>query len=221
MERPLLRDYWDRFYAKPHPELREPSGFARFCAALLPVDASVFELGCGTGRDALFFARNGFAVTACDQSTTAIEQLSAFVSSNDGWPIPPRFFVRRFEDLDDDAAHDVIYSRFTLHAVDATTASQTLRWAHRNLRPGGRLFIEARTVKDARYGTGEACGPDAFLQDGHYRRFVRAEQLAAELAEIGFDLAQLTEGNGMATFGSDDPVVVRAVASRPEYPSGH
>jgi len=210
----LFRDYWDQFYAKPHPELRDPSAFARFCMDQIPAKGSLFELGCGNGRDALYFARNGLAVTACDQSATAIERLAGVAASRDGWPTPPRFIVRRFEELADDGLQDVIYSRFTLHTVDAPTASRTLRWAHRNLRPGGHLFIEARTVLDDLYGVGEEMGRDAFFQDGHYRRFVRADELAAELAEVGFDVRHVVEGKGMAKFGSDDPVVVRAVAGR-------
>ena len=55
---------------------------------------------------------------------------------------------------------------------------------------------------------------DAYIHDGHYRRFVRAEELTAELEALGFAIDQLVESDGMATFGSDDPVVVRAVASR-------
>ena len=214
VEDTLFRDYWDEFYAKPHPELQDPSDFARFCKDLIPDHSSVFELGCGNGRDALFLARQGLAVSACDQSTTAIERLTGIVAARDGWTVPPRFFVQRFEDLVDGDPLDVIYSRFTLHTVDAPTASRTLRWAHRNLRPGGQLLIEARTVRDDLYGLGEASGRDAYIHDGHYRRFVRTDELAAELAEVGFDVSQIHEDKGMAIFGSDDPVVVRAVANR-------
>ena len=210
----MFRDYWDRFYAKPHPELQEPSPFARFCLDKIPADGVLFELGCGNGRDALYFARNGVTVTACDQSTTAIERLTAIVASSDGWRVAPRFIVRRFEDLADDGPYAVIYSRFTLHTVDGPTASDALRWAHRNLASGGSLLIEARTVKDALHGMGEPAGRDAYIHDGHYRRFVRTEELTEELEALGFAIDQVVEGNGMATFGSDDPVVVRAVASR-------
>jgi SAM-dependent methyltransferase len=210
----LYRDYWDQFYAKPHPELQDPSPFARFCLAHTAGDSVLVELGCGNGRDALFFARNGLTVTAYDQSTTAIERLRGVASSSDVWVVAPRFIVKRFEDLVDDGRCDVVYSRFTLHTVDAPVASQTLRWAFRNLRPAGQIFIEARTVKDDLYARGEPAGRDAFIHDGHYRRFIRTEELSAELEDIGFVVDELVEADGLATFGADDPVVVRAVASR-------
>lgn len=210
----LFRDYWDDFYAKPHPELREPSPFARFCLERIPAQSALFELGCGNGRDALYFARSGLSVTACDQSATAIERLEDVVSATNGWLVPPRFIVKRFEDLADDGPRDVVYSRFTLHTVDAPTATQMAHWAHRNLRPGGQFHIEARTVKDDLYGKGEPAGRDAYLHDGHYRRFVRSDELAAELTGLGFGVDELIESNGLAKFGADDPVVVRVVATR-------
>ena len=210
----MYRDYWDQFYARPHPELREPSPFARFCLERMASGSELFELGCGNGRDALFFARQGIAVTACDQSKTAIEHLQEVAASNNGWFVPPSFIVKRFEDLVDGGPRDVVYSRFTLHTVDARTASQMLGWAYRNLRTQGQLFVEARTVRDELCGKGESAGRDAFIHDGHYRRFVRTDELTAELETIGFAVRELVEGRGLATFGADDPVVVRAIAVR-------
>lgn len=207
-------EYWDHFYEQPHPEIREPSPFARFCAPLIGDGATLFELGCGNGRDALYFARRGISVTACDQSHTAVDHLDEAVAAGNGWTTPPRFIVRRFEELTDGDPWEVVYSRFTLHTVDASTASRTLRWAFRNLRPEGRLLVEARTVKDELYGQGEPSGRDAFIHDGHYRRFVRTEELTAELSEIGFDLDEVVEAAGLATFGTSDPVVVRTIARR-------
>jgi SAM-dependent methyltransferase len=211
----LFRDYWDHFYADPHPELAGPSPFAEFCLQHLPAQSSVFELGCGNGRDALYFAEHGMAVTACDQSATAIERLIGAASRDRAaWVVRPTFVQSRFEDLSDNGPWDAVYSRFTLHAVNQEAGSQMLRWAHRNLRPGGNLFVEARTVNGSLFGVGEPAGRDAFIHDGHYRRFVRAEEIAAELSAIGFEIRSLVEGAGMARFGADDPVVVRAVAAR-------
>ena len=214
----MFRDYWDHFYAEAHPDLREPSQFARFCIGRITPRSTLFELGCGNGRDALFFARNGMAVTACDQSSTAIEELSVVASETDGWVVQPRFLRSRFEDLPDLGPVDVVYSRFTLHAISSDIASGALRWSWRNLRDDGTLFAEARTVNGDLYGVGEPAGRDAYIQDGHFRRFIRANELADELSRIGFRIDQLVEGTGLAVHGTDDPMVVRIVASRRSSP---
>jgi hypothetical protein len=89
-----------------------------------------------------------------------------------------------------------------------------LRWASRNLRPGGRLFAEARSVRGSLYGKGRPAGRDAFVQDGHYRRFIRADELQEEIVRLGFRVDELVEAGGLAIHGNDDPVVIRALATR-------
>jgi Tellurite resistance protein TehB. len=210
----LYRDYWNEFYAKPHPELQEPTPFARYCLERLEPGSRLFELGCGNGRDALFFARHGLVITACDQSVTAIERLNGIVAGHDDWPTPPRFMVSTFDELTSHGLLDAAYSRFTLHAVDAPTATRLLNWSFDNTRLGGKLFIEARTVNGDLYGVGEPAGRDAYVHDGHYRRFIRVEELIVELTSIGFHLDEWMESSGMAVFGADDPVVARIVAIR-------
>jgi ubiquinone/menaquinone biosynthesis C-methylase UbiE len=45
--------------------------------SLFPSGSRILELNCGTGEDALFLARNGFTVTACDASPRMIETARA------------------------------------------------------------------------------------------------------------------------------------------------
>jgi len=120
------------------------------------------------------------------------------------------------EHLDDRHARDLdaVYMRFVLHAVKAEIASAGLRWAFRNLRPNGRLYVEARSVRGALYGKGQPAGRDAFIHDGHYRRFIRLDELRDEIAEIGFRLDELVEADGLARHGDDNPVVIRVFATR-------
>jgi hypothetical protein len=120
------------------------------------------------------------------------------------------------EDLDDRHAGDLdaVYMRFVLHAVPGEVASAGLRWASKNVRSGGRLLVEARSVRGAQYGTGRPAGRDAFIQDGHYRRFIRADELRDEIVGIGFRIDELVEADGLAVRGVDDPVVIRVFATR-------
>lgn len=206
--------YWDRFYERPHFDLVEPSSFARLCASLLSRDGSVFEIGCGNGRDALYMARSGLRVFASDPSHTALAEVRSRMQ-REPFPHRPRLVARPMEDLDDRHAGDLdaVYMRFVLHAVTTEVASAGLRWASRNLRADGRLFIEARSVRGSLYGKGPPAGRDAFVHDGHYRRFIRADELRDEIVGIGFRVDELVEADGLAVRDGDDPVVIRAFAT--------
>ncbi len=70
-------------------------------------------------------------------------------------------------------------------------------------------------MRGSLYGKGRPVGRDAFIQDGHYRRFIQLDELRDEIAEIGLRVDDIVEDDGLAIHGSDDPVVIRAFATRP------
>jgi len=183
--------------------------------ALLSRDDSVFEVGCGNGRDTFFMARSDLRVFASDPSTVALAEVRSRIE-RESFPHRPRLVACPMENLDDRHAGDLdaIYMRFVLHAVTAEVASAGLRWASRNLRPDGRLFAEARSVRGSLYGKGWSAGRDAFIQDGHYRRFIRADEFRDEIVGIGFRVDELVEASGLAVRDDDDPVVIRAFATQ-------
>ena len=66
--------FWDRRYAQARLYGTEPTSAARQLARLFRQEqvTSVLEAGCGSGRDALFYAREGFTVTGLDISAHAL-----------------------------------------------------------------------------------------------------------------------------------------------------
>lgn len=66
--------YWDQYY-KNHLCPEEPSLFAQYVATLVEPGRRMIELGCGNGRDAVYFASRGLDVVALDTSKTAIAEL--------------------------------------------------------------------------------------------------------------------------------------------------
>ncbi len=63
------QEHWEKtFSLKPDMFGRDPSQPARMAAGLFQQEKKtlLLELGCGQGRDTLFFAQNGFHVTAAD-----------------------------------------------------------------------------------------------------------------------------------------------------------
>ena len=68
-------DYWDQYYRNQICST-QPSPFAQYVATLVEPGKTLIDLGCGNGRDSLFFAKQGMQVVAIDLSRSAIDQLN-------------------------------------------------------------------------------------------------------------------------------------------------
>lgn len=78
----------------------------------------------------------------------------------------------------------------------------------------GYLFIEVRGINDELYGKGENVGRDEYIFDGHYRRFIRKEELEKALTDIGFKIVLSVEDIDFAPFENENPKVIRIVAEK-------
>ena len=70
-----MRSPWAREYARtPNRYVwgTEASELAHQVSALLPLGARVLDLGCGEGRDSVFFAQRGFDVTGIDVARSGL-----------------------------------------------------------------------------------------------------------------------------------------------------
>lgn len=203
--------YWDHYYGNQLCP-SSPSPFAQYVATLVDRGKTLVELGCGNGRDALFFAGQGLQVTAMDLSRTAIDQLNRRPCKN------VSFFCGDFisSSIHRPGTYDYAYSRFTLHAINDKQQTVLLQNMFRALKAGGKFFIEVRSVNDPLYGKGRAVGRNAFFYDNHYRRFIVREELAQALQQCGFRVEYAKEQTGFAPYGNDDPPVIRMVAAKPE-----
>lgn len=202
------KSYWIEYYKKnlaPH----EPSRFALDMLERLVKEKTLLELGCGNGRDSIFFARNGLRVTAIDQAQNIIEDLNREYSNME-------FLVDDFVEssLYSQREFDYIYSRFTLHAITKDEQGKVFNGVYRCLKNNGQLLIEVRSTKDDIYGLGEKIGEHEFIYEGHYRRFVDKDQLEEELTSKGFKIIMSEENNGFAPLKDQDPVLLRIVAQK-------
>eukprot|EP00762_Andalucia_godoyi_P008066 ANDGO_02146.mRNA.1 hypothetical protein len=205
-------EHWDSYYDGCCSAPTEPSSFARYVLERLR-GRSLLDVGCGNGRDSLFFAHHGITTVAMDRCERAVSRLtcpplSQVIVQNAGDKPGDRSGERQLQ-----ISVDAVYMRFFLHAVDETEASRVLDWCAELLPSTGQIFIEARSVRSSLYGVGEQVGRDAFVC-GHYRRFIRADEIQAELQKRGFTINICCETAGVAIFNNDDPVVVRVVASK-------
>lgn len=67
------KDYWEAYYKSGGPSTSKCSSFAMYCLPYIDVKKVLFDMGCGSGRDALFFLQNHIPVIALDKSIEAVE----------------------------------------------------------------------------------------------------------------------------------------------------
>jgi adenylylsulfate kinase-like enzyme/2-polyprenyl-3-methyl-5-hydroxy-6-metoxy-1,4-benzoquinol methylase len=204
------REYWRRFYARDDAP-SDPSSFARVVAEEIGPPARLLEVGCGNGRDASLFASLGFEVVAVDVSEGAIEA-AVKAHGDEGIAFVPGDIAGLPADQQ---PFEVVYSRFSLHAMTPLEEDVFLDESAARLRPGGRLFVECRSINDPLARKGEVISRTERVH-GHYRRFVVADELRAKVEARDLEIDSLDEAQGLARLGDDDPVVIRLSATRGE-----
>ena len=198
--------YWEQYYsARSTPARRLPSQFATFVAGELDRPHRVVELGCGDGRDALFFASYGHDVVGVDASQAAIEVCTRAAAALDE---TATFVVARIDQPDlaarvkGTSGPRVVYARFFLHAITEPEEESLLDLASAIAEAGDLLAVEYRTIRDS---------SGAKVTAEHYRRFVVPASFEARALGRGFDVVYAVEGFGFAKYRQDDAYVARTV----------
>ena len=201
--------YWNSYYATDKI-VREPSLFAQYIIEKYhEMICSLIDAGCGNGRDSLFFAAHGIRVVGIDASDQAIRDLQDSHAANTDFVCGD--FVQK---ISEQGEVDAVYSRFSIHAIDRTQQSAFLKKSYDALKENELLFIESRSIHDEIYGEGDCVGPDEYIFNGHYRRFLRLEELQEELEAMGYEVAEASESRGYAPYGADDPMIIRCICRK-------
>jgi cyclopropane fatty-acyl-phospholipid synthase-like methyltransferase len=193
-------DYWDKFYAA-NTLAHSPSSFAYHVQeTYLDKGQTLLELGCGNGRDAIFFAEKGQRVSALDLSPQTIQDLSAMDIPN------AEFFCQDFSELSSFPEFDYVYSRFTLHSIDEETEQALFQQLPQVVSKGGLLLMEARSLKDEKL--------DKVFGSGHFRRYLDFEATVKKIKKLNFRVLEKTESQGLAPYKDEDPFLMRVVAEK-------
>ncbi len=112
-----------------------------YCYAMfehyLKQGASILDLGCGSGRDCLYFRTRGYAVTGLDASVRMCEAAAAL--SN----VP--IFCMRFDEMKYEGEFDGIWACASLLHVSKEELPDLLRKISKALRPGGVLYVSFKS----------------------------------------------------------------------------
>ena len=200
--------YWNYFYEKKN-SVSKPSKFAIFCQKKLKnYKGDIYDLGCGDGRDTIYFNKKKIYCHGIDRSNKAILKnrrkfnflKQRFINKN---------FCSYFKNIKKNKFS--IYSRFSLHSINKRSETSLFKYlkGQKNLE---YLFIETRTLKDELYGVGKMVGKHEFIST-HYRRFIDPNLLKKKLRK-DFKIIYFKSKKGFAKFKKEDPCVLRIIAKK-------
>ena len=201
--------YWDEYYAARATTRRPlPSQFATFVAGELDRPHHVIELGCGNGRDAIFFASYGHDVIGGRRLGGRRRGIGVARrgAGREGHLHPLRH--RRPDPRRPAPESDgpkAVYARFFVHAITDGEEQVLLDLAAEGDQPRRLLAVEYRTVRD-QVGAKET--------ETHFRRFVLPATFQARALERGFEVTYAVEGFGFAKYRHDDAYVARTLFRR-------
>jgi SAM-dependent methyltransferase len=202
--------YWNEYYSKQVAP-KQPSKFAMDIMMYLEKDKKMVELGCGNGRDSIFFSESGVDVIAIDQSDASIQILNNN-NYNDKIEFISDDFIRT--NILKNEIFDYAYSRFTIHSILEEEEDILVKRVHDALKYKGLFFIEVRSIKDDIYGLGTNIGRNIYVYNEHRRRFIVIDELVEKLKSAGFNIIFANESNNYAIYKDQNPIVIRIIAQK-------
>ena len=205
------KNYWNAFYKKHGLDrgIQLESTFANFCQNKFfkYKSKNILELGSGNARDAKYFAKCGHNVVAVDQSHTGVE-------------IGKEYFMNNISFIEEDFVNmeynfqniDVVYSRFTIHAINEKDEDIVISKVSNLLGKGGIFAIEVRSTKDSLCGVGKCVGKNAYVTT-HYRRFIDSDEFLKKLL-YNYKLLYFTEEDNLSVYKDDNPVLIRLILEK-------
>jgi SAM-dependent methyltransferase len=188
---------WGTFYTGPKARRvpTQPSLFARWVNDYVDDTLDIVDVGSGTGRDAVWFARKGHHVVALDYVTQARKRIRRLAAKKQvDVEVSPLNLYDARSTLVAGArlAHDPkprhVYARMLLDAISPAGRSEFYRFADMVTRRGGLTLVEFKAHGRAT--------PTTVLR---------------EIAERGGTIEHQQLGHGLAPYGKRNPVMCRLV----------
>lgn len=136
-----MRSPWDKEYDL-HKEYiwgTGPTEFAREAATYFQNRKAItLDLGCGEGRDTVFFARCGFEVTGVDISTSGVRKAEQLAITNN---VKARLITDDMAHFAFDGEYDLIFSCGAIHYVERRKRRDLFERMKVNTKLGGMHAI--------------------------------------------------------------------------------
>jgi len=188
---------WDKVYSKDSAFFGvDPSDFAQMCYKDFNKHRvkRVLELGCGQGRDTIFFASNGLDVHAIDSSKIAIENVNQKIREKNISINLKHFEARRGLPFGNNH-FDALYSHMF---YNMSFTDEDLRFlfteSSRVLKDKGLLYFSVRSDNDLLYNKGKKIDSNIYEINGFQIRFFIKPQIRSFLSNC-FEIKNIMESN--------------------------
>ncbi|WP_242218445.1 bifunctional 2-polyprenyl-6-hydroxyphenol methylase/3-demethylubiquinol 3-O-methyltransferase UbiG [Bacillus cereus group sp. BfR-BA-01380] len=143
----LLREptqFWDDFYSNREKEIpfftnKPDENLVSYFEKKLLNPGKVLELGCGPGRNAIYFAENGCLVDAVDLSQESIQWATERAKEKN---VNVNFIYNNIFDLQiEEDTYDIVYDSGCFHHIAPHRRMSYINLVKKALKPGGYFAI--------------------------------------------------------------------------------
>jgi tellurite methyltransferase len=151
----------------------------------------ILDAGCGSGRNLVYFLREGYEVYAADSDAQSVDTVRSFARKFAPALPASNFRVEPVEGMSyDDACADVVISNTVLHlASDDAQFESMLLGSWRVLKPGGLFFCRLASTIGMESQFQRIQGRRFRSPDGAERYLVDEAMLASIAERLGGELA--------------------------------
>lgn len=214
----INKEYWNNFY-KEQKNLNEPSIFSKHVLENIDLSNSILiDVGCGTGKDTFYFAKNGVFSIGIDGSKEVIKNNVEYFDTDQQ---KTTFYCvdlsnrdkaeQVFSEINELAIKKkkniVVYNRFFLHSIPEEIEDLLLDVLTKVIQVPYKFISEFRTKED------EALDK---IYDNHYRRYVDTNKFLAKLIQLNFELICFEKKQGFSPYKNENPFLARMVLEKGE-----
>jgi SAM-dependent methyltransferase len=189
-----MSNVWDKVYGADHSFFgEEPSNFALLCYERMKMHnvKKILELGCGQGRDCVFFTSKGINVKTLDYSKVAIDTLYEYAKAKK-LSIDAIVHDAKKGLPYKDGEFDAVYSHmfFSMHFTKEELQFM-FNEVRRVLGSNGLNFLSVRSEKDRFYAKGRQVAAGIYDINGFEIRFFTRKEIT-DLMQ-GFIIDEIAE----------------------------
>jgi len=170
--------YWKKTYNKPNAFGTGPTKLALMALDIMEKHnvKKILELGCGQGRDSIFFAEKGYDNTATDFSVEAIEFVKKISKAQNLTNLEAQIQDLK-ADFNFSYMYDCVYSNLAFQFFNKFELKDIFSKVQSCLKQNGLFIFSTKKTGDKYYNVGEKIAENAYKIKGITRYFFEKEEI--------------------------------------------